>query len=208
MTKTPIKGQVKTRLAKKIGEVKATELYKCFIKDILNSLKQTGIPVIIYYTPKKSKNNLIPIIGEQFEYVSQTGTNLGERLYNGLEKCKELGYGCAIALATDVPDIPIRVLLDAIERLENHQAVLGPSPDGGYYLIGLQLNQNNKHFFSNITWGSSKVYQETIERMKDIDVHICEPWGDIDTIEDLKRLWKNKTAAHTNKYLKKYMVKT
>jgi rSAM/selenodomain-associated transferase 1 len=202
MTKTPIKGQVKTRLAKKIGVLNATELYKCFIKDILNILKQTGIPVIIYYTPKQSKNKLISIIGKQYQYVPQKGSNLGERLYNGLEKCKELGYECAVALASDIPDIPVKLLTDTIKRLEDHQAVLGPCPDGGYYLIGLHLDQNDKHFFSNIRWGSPNVYQETIERMKDIDVHVCEPWVDIDTIEDIKRLWNNKTATNTKKYLK------
>jgi rSAM/selenodomain-associated transferase 1 len=207
MTKVPIEGHVKTRLAKNIGKRQATELYKCFLMDILDTLKKIGVPVIIYYTPKRFLNKLTKVIGNDYQFIPQKGADLGERLYNGFEIANSLGYECAVALATDIPDIPQRILEDCIRRLEESQAIIGPCPDGGYYLIGLRLDQCFRDLFTDIAWGSNNVYRDTVERMKEIQVQISEQWHDIDSVENLSRLLKSKSATHTQKYLSKIRVR-
>ena len=205
MTKVPIAGEVKTRLSGEIGEQHATEVYKCFILDTLNTLEQIGIPIIVYFTPEDQLETLMETTGNRYEFIPQVGKDLGKRLYNGFEIAKKKGYKHAFALATDVPDIGHSILEDCITNLYEHEAVLGPCPDGGYYLIGLQLDKNDEKFFNGIKWGSSTVLHETIERMKDTDLHLCESWDDVDGLDELSSLWESETATHTRGYLNENM---
>jgi rSAM/selenodomain-associated transferase 1 len=205
MTKAPVEGQVKTRLASDIGLHHATELYKCFLKDTLDKLKDTGIPVIIYYFPKQSKRMLTLTIGPNYHFVHQKGNNLGERLFNGFKKAKNKGYEYSIALSSDVPDISPNTIINAMDRLKNYPAVIGPCPDGGYYLIGFQLDQIEKDYFSRIQWGAKTVYKDTMKRMEDINIYICEQWRDVDTLEDLNDLLKKKNSSYTQNYVKRYI---
>lgn len=197
MTKTPIRGSVKTRLATQIGEQKALELYRCFLLDLETTLEQLKQDYIIYYTP--SKKELQKLLGEQ-TYHKQVGANLGERLYNGLEITKKHGYSHAVALASDIPDITPNYLRKTLKALKKHDAVIGPSTDGGYNLIGLKASKNKKAIFTGVPWGTETVLDETLERLEGYSVHILPPWRDIDNITDLKN-----HNLHPESYTIKYL---
>lgn len=145
MTKAPRLGSVKSRLSNEIGDIHAVEVYKCFLLDIIETLVQLGEDFIIYYTPRGAKELLSELLGNK-EYKLQSGSDLGERLYNGMEMANELNYKYCIALASDVPDITVDYLRWTVESLKTHDVVVGPSTDGGYNLIGLDLDLNSIGF--------------------------------------------------------------
>jgi rSAM/selenodomain-associated transferase 1 len=202
MTKVPILGEVKSRLGAEIGEQHAVKIYTCFLMDIVETLNKLGEDYIIYYTPVEALDVLKRIIGEDKNYIPQIGKNLGERLYNGLEKIRKLGYSYGFALASDVPDLSLGYIKEAFRSLKKYQLVIGPSFDGGYNLIGYDLTINSPEFYNGIIWGSNMVYEETMKRLDKINKYVLPFWGDIDNMSDLK---KNRLDynSHTYKYLKK-----
>jgi rSAM/selenodomain-associated transferase 1 len=202
MTKVPMMGKVKSRLGAEIGEKHAYMLYRCFLLDMVELLSELGEDYIIYYSPEHAIEILNSIIGQDMRYIYQIGENLGERLYNGLEKVRELGYRFGFALASDVPNLSLEYLKEAIESMKKHHLVIGPSFDGGYNLIGYNLKINRPEFYNGIKWGSNLVYDETIKRLDQIDKHVLPLWRDIDNISDLRKNQLNH-KSHTYKYLKK-----
>lgn len=190
MTKYPVVGDVKTRLGKKIGQREAADLYKCFLLDIVEKVKALDTPFFIYYTPLGKEADFKTLLGKDFEFLPQTGSNLGERLYNGFKKSAERGYSSALALASDIPDLPLSILKDAVYKLETNEAILGPSPDGGYYLIGLQAQVVSTQLFQDINWSTETVYDETVEIIHKLNLTYSplEKWDDVDEVSDLTRL--------------------
>ena len=201
MTKAPRVGDVKSRLATEMGNERAAELYRCFLLDLLDTLKEVGTPFIIYYTPADALDELKIMLGEEHQFIPQEGGDLGERLYHGLEIAKKLGYRSTIALASDVPDITEEYLTGCVEALGMHEAVIGPSTDGGYNLIGLNLDHLDERFFTGINWGTDTVFSESMERLAGLDIHVPAPWSDIDNASDLEKLCMSE-ASHTMRYLR------
>ena len=93
-------------------------------------------------------------------------------------------------MASDCPDLPEEILLEANSALENHDAVIGPSTDGGYYLIGFQRTTFSSKAFEGIAWSTASVFKETIEKLKHErrTIQVLPEWSDVDTFEDLKAL--------------------
>ena len=201
MAKTPRIGEVKSRLGVEIGDPSAFNLYTCFLRDMVETLRGLEVDYIIYYTPEETLDLLKEYLGESHKYMSQVGDNLGEKLYNGLKKARALGYHYSIALASDAPDIKDDYLREACMALLHHQAVIGPSHDGGYNLIGLDLDLNNPDFFSGVEWGTESVYEETMVRLSEIDVYVLPIRRDVDTVSDLYNLDLDE-ASYTYKYVK------
>jgi hypothetical protein len=207
MTKYPERGGVKTRLGKDIGKDNSTELYIAFLQDILETLNNSGIPFIVYYYPKERSKHLRDLLGDGLTYIHQVGRDLGERLIYGLRTAFSLGFESASALASDVPDIPSSILLEAKDRLETGDAVIGPSPDGGYYLIGFTQASFLPEAFHGIPWSTETVYRDTLQRLRarGLNTHVLESWPDIDNKQDLMDLLHNHgqgfTGSHTLDYL-------
>ena len=201
MTKAPRVGDVKSRLASELGDVHAAGLYKAFLLDILDTLKSIDTPFIVYYTPEDAMDELRSLLGEDLQYVPQQGLDLGERLYHGMMLAGELGYRCSVALASDVPTVSGEYLLECVQALESYSGVIGPSIDGGYNLIGLNLDHLERQYFTEINWGTDTVYCETIEKLVNLDPFILGPMRDIDTVSDLTRI-SLKDSSHTMQYLR------
>ena len=108
----------------------------------------------------------------------------------------------------DVPDLPVSSLRESVKKLENYESVLGPSPDGGYYLIGLNDQVVTWKLFKGINWSTETVYRETLEVIEKeaISLHILDAWEDVDQDTDLIRLANSKNTnfhkTHTWRYLK------
>jgi len=113
-------------------------------------------------------------------------------MHNALADCFEEGLRSAAIVGSDVPDLPREIIGEAFEALEKHGAVIGPSKDGGYYLIGFSRDCLCRSVFDDMTWSTGRVYHETLRRLRQegVSVHILPMWRDIDTPEDIAALMK------------------
>jgi rSAM/selenodomain-associated transferase 1 len=211
MVKNPELGKVKRRLAQSIGEEAATGLYRMFVRDTLSTVGALDIPYHIAVHPPESQEQIAEWLGTSHRYIHQRGTNLGERLLNGFITPFEMKYRQVIALASDCPDLPIEIIQAAISNLQTHEAVIGPAPDGGYYLIGFTHDNFIPNVFRNISWSTNMVFQETLSRMRSESqhVHVLPEWQDIDTKSDLLDFYKKYQARpsdtlHAMKYLRSH----
>jgi hypothetical protein len=135
------------------------------------------------------------------------GDDLGEKLYNGFKKLFRRGYNSAIALASDIPDLPEAILDESLKKLTKYNSVIGPSFDGGYYLIGLTKDSASKNLFRGIAWSTETVYNETMKKIKQgkISCHALAPWGDVDQIADLKRLLSSEDPHFHGSYTWRFL---
>jgi uncharacterized protein len=116
--------------------------------------------------------------------------NFGDCLFRTIQDILGRGHGSAVVLNSDSPTLPTAFLVETADVLARpgERAVLGPSSDGGYHLLGLQTA--HRRLFEDIAWSSERVAGETLERARDIglDVHMLPVWYDVDDIEGLRRL--------------------
>lgn len=188
--KHPEKGQVKTRLSRTLGPKAASALYRCFVQDMLSLLRASGFPFVIYYTPKRKRDAVMRWLGKDCACIPQEGRGLGQRMALAFRRVFAQGCRQAVLIGSDLPDLPTEILIEAFDALCAKGAVIGPSRDGGYYLIGFRNDAFSPHVFNGIRWGTSSVLRRSLDRMVEIPggVHLLPPWSDVDTVEDLKAL--------------------
>jgi len=206
--KTPQPGRVKSRLARTIGEVHATELYKRFVLDILERLSDLDCAVQIWFTPGEQAARLQEWLGSVWSYQPQVGADLGARLGHAFQSAFAQGYERVVAIGSDSPDLPLVFLQSALLALENHDAVLGPSADGGYYTIGFRASRFLPAVFEDIPWSTKAVLATTLARLRQFQRTLLElpVWYDVDTIETLAQFYgqNHQHSTHTTQYLRRY----
>lgn len=199
--KFPREGEVKTRLAKDIGQKRATHFYqKCVEKIIheIRELKRTHpIELFVYVSNSKDLSLCRNWLGEDFSYFSQRGEGLGQRLINASNDVFKIGYESLLIAGSDIPELSVKIFKKAFENLKNADFTIGPSPDGGYYLIGMKKPEPD--VFNNISWSTDKVFGQTIDKIQSLQkVYTTLPsLRDIDTFEDFKA-WRNSLSASTS----------
>jgi uncharacterized protein len=188
--KYPERGKVKSRLAKDLNKDITLLLYKNFILDLLDTLKKGKFRVKICFHPPDSKEKVTDWLGNNYVYMPQIGEGLGERMKNAFTTVYSEGFSKAVLIGSDIPDLNDTVLDEASE-CDDHDAVIGPASDGGYYLIGFQNNTFLPEIFDGIQWGSGTVFKKTIGILKKNNrkVHILPEWQDIDRLDDLRALF-------------------
>jgi rSAM/selenodomain-associated transferase 1 len=204
--KTPILGQVKTRLAKSIGQELALKLHTAFIYDFLDQVSKLLNLADIYLCLTEVWNPstiTLPknIENHQVKISYQSNGDLGGRLYNTFLECFSLGYQNVIITGTDSPNLPILYLEEAILALDSLNIVLGEALDGGYYLIGIQHTvECLDEIFNNISWSTEKVFSQTINKIQknQLSLHCLPKWYDIDELADLQRLKKDLEISITS----------
>jgi len=206
--KWPEPGRVKTRLALCCGDDHAVGLYRCFTLDMLDALAQNSQPVCICYSPDESLPDFKSWLGDTYLYLPQHGHDLGERMCNSFQDAFLLGFQSVCLVGSDLPDLPPGYVKEAFERLSVYESVIGPSVEGGYYLIGFRKETFFPAIFRNVQWSSSGVYRETVRRyeQRGTKFFALSSWNDIDTVQDLRQWYgKNRNgstrAARTMKYL-------
>jgi hypothetical protein len=211
--RAPQMGMVKTRLAKKVGAEIALDLHQKFTEDLINTLTSVGSTVSIYYHPSESRSQLIHWLGPSFGYYPQSGNDLGRRMEHAFCRSFEMGFNRVLLVGSDLPDLPVSFFHDAFTRLKTDDAVIGPSTDGGYYLIGFRDRTFFPEIFLNISWGSPLVLEQTLDRFREHrdSVHLLPPWRDIDDFEDLMAFKKKHRLppyrTKTAKYLHRKELK-
>jgi uncharacterized protein len=209
--RAPIRGRVKSRLAADVGEEAAFNLYQCFILDTIDVVEKSGYPFFIHYDPPEHEQLLVEWLGSRNQYTAQNGDNLGSRMRHAFSKVFTDGFKRAILIGSDLPDIPPHIIREAGQALNNCDAVLGPTADGGYYLIGFNAGKFTSHAFEKIQWGANTVYQETMHILEQqrIRVHVLPEWRDVDNAADLRSLFhRNRGTSFLQSKTMQYLLKT
>ena len=177
--KYPELGKVKTRLAKDIGDKKALEIYTSLLSNIIAEHKDQEYDLIISVLPKEKEQTFKNMFN--VKTMAQYGDNLGMSMYDTFLKLTK--YEKVILIGSDIPEANSGIITRAFKELNNKDIVLGPNPDGGYYLVGMNSPHN---IFSDITWSTDRVLQGTIQKIKtqELTHTLLEELNDIDTIED------------------------
>lgn len=186
MSKAPRPGRVKTRLAPTLGYEGAAALNTCFLQDTtenIASVAEDGKAAgLVCYTPLGDESAFEGLLPANFSLIVQRGDAFGERLLAAAEDILSCGYGAVCLIDSDSPTMPSTALEQAVEALAQpgDRVVLGPSDDGGYYLIGLK--RAHAAPFERITWSTPSVYGETVERVREAGLELIELpiWYDVD----------------------------
>jgi uncharacterized protein len=194
MTKAPQAGKVKTRLTPPLSPAEAAALNICFLRDTamaIAKITQTGIARgIAVYTPVGAEAAYAGILPDEFELVPQRGAAFGERLVCATEDLLRLGFNAVCLIDSDSPTVPQQAFVQAVDFLsrEEDAVVLGPSDDGGYYLIGVK--KLHRRLFEGIDWSTEHVLEQTIEQAQEMNlpVHFLPIWYDVDDRKTLRRL--------------------
>jgi len=195
MTKVPRPGKVKTRLTPPLTPEEAAQLNRCFLSDtfasIANTSRQELARGVGVFTPLGAEHELEAILPEDVELLPQRGDAFDERLIFAMEDLFSLGFQDVCLIDSDSPTIPPDVFSQAtqiLQRGEEETIVVGPSEDGGYYLIGAKVLQ--RRLFQDIEWSTERVLEQTLERTRELDlkVQLLPAWYDIDDGVTLQRL--------------------
>lgn len=188
--KYPEKGKVKSRLCRYWDEDMVVRLYRAFIDDLLERLSAGGYEFRIACHPRERMMDFRREFGDVFSYVPQAGKDLGEKMHNAFIKSFSQGFRAVVVIGSDSPDLPHGIINEAFQALEEGSAVIGPSCDGGYYLIGFSRESFTPAAFTGIAWGTDSVGKTTMDILKKagINVHVLPSWRDIDRPEDIDAL--------------------
>lgn len=186
----PEKGRVKSRLASALDEDTVILLYRAFIEDMLENLSEGDYRFRIAFHPAERLSDLRQEFGAGFFYLPQTGPDLGRKMLDAFNRCFSDGCRSVIIIGSDIPDLPQQVIEEAFLALEKNDAVIGPSLDGGYYLIGFGRDSFTPAAFEGIAWGGDGVYENTVRilEMSGLRFHVLPAWRDIDRPEDITAL--------------------
>jgi len=187
--KSPIPGNVKTRLTPYITSTEAAELYKAFIADIVCNVHELKCEQItIAFTPSDAEATLHSVCGQSVDYLPQKGDNLGERMKNAFKHSFHKGSTRTVIIGTNSPTLPLSYIQKSFDALKEVPVAIGPTFDGGYYLIG--LSEQNDAIFDGVDWSTLKVFGQTLTRIQAINkqLYVLPPWYDVDTTDNLEFL--------------------
>jgi alpha-1,6-mannosyltransferase len=186
MAKAPRAGKVKTRLAPPLTFEQSAAINICFLRDTTENIAAVAVSDkaagVISYTPVGDEVLFDGLLPADFVLIPQRGDGFGERLLGTTEDLLGCGYGSVCLIDSDSPTVPAAAFEQAVTELqkEGDRIVLGPSHDGGYYLIGLK--RAHTELFANITWSTSVVFAETVAAAEGagIEVVVLPLWYDVD----------------------------
>lgn len=208
--KYPEKGKVKSRLSSKLDENFTVNLYKMFVKDLLFTLNKTEYNKIICYYPDNSIDKFKNWLGSNLNFYLQQGANLGQRMKSCFEFAFNKDFEKVIVIGSDSPDLPHKIFEKAFLSLNENDSVIGPTYDGGYYLLGFKKNSYSPKVFEGINWSTKSVFKETINQLnnENLKTKVLIYWRDIDTLDDLNYFYnkykeKQDFNSETMSFLKK-----
>lgn len=187
MAKSPLKGDVKTRLSPALDERERRELYTELLNGTVERLRNIrGTDTLIACSPAGSSDFFTSCYG--LPCFEQVGADLGLRLSNAFMHIFNSGYKRAVVVGSDIPGLNASIAADALNSLRETDLAIGPSTDGGYYLIGLM--KPRPELFQSIPWSTSEVLKATLSKAHEMNLsmELLEILDDVDTPEDLKRL--------------------
>lgn len=182
--KNPVEGKVKTRLGASIGSANALQVYKKLLNHTREVVLQLSMDRQVWYSSMIDHRDSWS--SDEFEKKLQHGSDLGERMSSAFESAFNSGYNKVVIIGSDCFDLSYHHIENAFLALNDHDAVIGPSKDGGYYLLGMK--KYIPQLFSDIEWSTPEVFEKTVQHFKSTDLSFTtlDVLNDIDTIEDLR----------------------
>ncbi|HET7319837.1 MAG TPA: TIGR04282 family arsenosugar biosynthesis glycosyltransferase [Nitrospirota bacterium] len=192
--KIPVKGRVKTRLARDLEEDLALRFSESMLLDTIDMLKDCGFPFRICIAPPGAVETARARLGGGYAFMPQTGDDLGERMEQAFVRVFTEGFREAVLIGSDIPGLSAGIVREAFASLSEHGAVIGPANDGGYYLIGFTRGAFWPEIFHSMPWSTPAVFGETLGRLASASrrVHVLPECIDVDTSEDLITLLQQK----------------
>jgi len=188
--KEPLKNRVKTRLSKYLPASFSFLLYKAFIKDTVELASRVNCQtkIMAYDTEGRREARFLKKSAPGFRFFRQQGRNLGRRMHNAFCFARSIGATRTIIIGSDAPNLPPQLISEAFDKLHRNDVVIGPSMDGGYYLIGLK--KPCPRLFEGIEWSFNTVLRHSIKRAKSLKIRttLLKEWYDVDEAWDLERL--------------------
>lgn len=187
--KAPREGVAKTRLGTRVGHEAAVGLYRGFLRDLAARFSGAPFPVGWYVTPPDAWSDLAPLVDGHGEprVLFQGDGDWTERQRDLFRGAEGRGEERTVLIASDSPQLGVRVVQEAFRELERHELVFGPTHDGGYYLIGMRGWHDVLH---DIPMSTNTVLDDIATRAKTsgLSVGWVETTFDVDEVEDLDRL--------------------
>jgi rSAM/selenodomain-associated transferase 1 len=184
----PEEGAVKTRLIPPLSGSEACDLYRAFLEDLFQRIQKLKKLAITAFYSGADPSPLEEILPEGWTLTAQKGDTLGERLQHAFVDLLEEEGSYAVIIGSDSPDIPLLAIKRAYTKLKHKDVVLGPSADGGYYLVGLK--KQIPQLFGSIPWSEDAVLRRTLEIVASLNMSLSllPLWYDADTPKSLELL--------------------
>ncbi len=190
-TRFPQPGRVKTRMIDRLGSQGAAKLHTKMTEKVIcqiqPALQKRKIELQIYYCGG-SQQEMANWLGRNCTLCIQQGSDLGQRMEHAFTQTIQQGAERILLIGSDCPDITADIISNGLKKLNNHDLVLGPAADGGYYLIGLRTHGNEiATLFNSIDWGTDQVLEQTLTQAKkgELSCTLLPQLHDIDRAEDL-----------------------
>lgn len=183
LIKNSIIGKTKTRLAQDVGHDMAIRMYGIlmrYTRDQALTLEDTSRYLL--YSDEVVEADDWP--ADRFLKLVQVGPGLGERMQAAFDHAFARGHERVVIIGSDCPGLTGDLLRDAFAALEQHEVVIGPANDGGYYLLGLRQPQPS--LFTDMDWGTASVFEDTLARtqVQGLSVNQLKTLSDVDHLED------------------------
>lgn len=180
----PELGKVKTRLASAIGDEKALKVYRLLLDHTKNITAELNCRKFVYYSDQVEEYDLWNAPG--YTKRQQTGNDLGERMLNAFKELFEQGFKNIIIIGSDCYQLKNMVVKEAFELLDSCEVVIGPTFDGGYYLLG--MNHLVPELFYNKVWSTAQVFKKTIQDLELLKLSFTTlaQLHDVDVVADLE----------------------
>lgn len=181
--KNPELGKVKTRLAATVGNEVALAIYYQLLSKTRSVTGLVPADKVVYYSEYIDRDDLWD--NDRYHKALQQGENLGNRMKQAFCKAFDEGYEKVCIIGSDCMEISCDLIKEAFQKLENSPAVVGPSNDGGYYLLG--MNRMIPELFENKAWSTDGVFVSTVEDLNrlGLDHRELPVLSDVDTEKDL-----------------------
>lgn len=188
--KAPVAGRVKTRLSPPLPPDAAALLYEACLRDVVALCARERARLEVWYDDHGSARDYF---AHEFTVAihAQSSGDLGHRMSDAFERSFNDGAQRVIIVGSDVPTLPESVLNAAVDGLREAEMVIGPTLDGGYYLVGLTAAvwPRARSLFSDLEWSTPTVFRGTVERAAQarLDLRVLPGWYDVDTINDVRQ---------------------
>ena len=184
----------KHRIAEELGSETTIRLYRAFVQDTMATLDAADLRYALALYPENS--DLSEWIDQDVEIYPQRGTTPVERVKNTFLDAFSRGEDKVLVFVSDVPDLPLEEIMEAIYSFKESEVVIGPSVDGGYNLIGFSKESFRESAFEDISWGTDMAFADTAEKLGGMTIHLLSPWPDLDTIANIRALIREKRNPH------------
>jgi rSAM/selenodomain-associated transferase 1 len=192
--KNLIHGEVKTRLASTVGHDKAMTVYEQLIAHTIETTKHLPVDKTVFYSKRIELEDAWD--NKIYEKNIQTGNDLGDKMKNAFATVFGNRNKKLVIIGTDCPDLNASVIMNAYVYLEDHDIVIGPASDGGYYLLGMK--KLHPRLFEKIDWSTGKVLAQTLKicESSNLSTFLLPELSDIDDENDLKKYMNRSLAVN------------